>query len=224
MTEISLRLRLAQSWWLASELARRHPELLLIETHPGGGQYDCLSLVASGKTLIDINREGRIHVHDGSAEPIPLTGLFSDDDPHAVVKEVEQVARLAGPEPTPGSTPRVLSWRVAAQCLVCTLNAKQAFDVRNECEDGSYSVGPRGSLERFPLALERAREHRPDDLLDEPLYRYWAVLRDSEAVAILDNDGYAYIADRAVHIPTAYQANNRNILTTTVGVLGSVLV
>jgi hypothetical protein len=35
----------ALAWWLAAELIRRHPaDLREIETHPGGGQYDCISL------------------------------------------------------------------------------------------------------------------------------------------------------------------------------------
>lgn len=38
----------AQSWFVASELLRRHPSMTLIETHPGGGQNDCLSVVAKG--------------------------------------------------------------------------------------------------------------------------------------------------------------------------------
>ncbi|MGD4206363.1 hypothetical protein QT666_22610, partial [Xanthomonas citri pv. citri] len=36
------RFAIAQSWWLASELVRRHPELMIYEMHPGGGQYDVL--------------------------------------------------------------------------------------------------------------------------------------------------------------------------------------
>lgn len=37
-----------QSWWVASKLVRRHPQLGLIETHPGDGMYDCLSVVRWG--------------------------------------------------------------------------------------------------------------------------------------------------------------------------------
>ena len=55
----------AASWHLASELLRRNPAMTLIQTHPGGGQYDCLSLYgpsspsgAAGELLL--NRVGRL--------------------------------------------------------------------------------------------------------------------------------------------------------------------
>ncbi|WP_454116041.1 TY-Chap2 family putative peptide chaperone [Microbacterium aurum] len=37
------RFVIAQSWWIASELVRRHPDLVIHESHPGGGMYDCLT-------------------------------------------------------------------------------------------------------------------------------------------------------------------------------------
>lgn len=43
--EIAGRFRIAQSWWIASELARRNPHLFIHEWHPGAGGYDCLGLV-----------------------------------------------------------------------------------------------------------------------------------------------------------------------------------
>lgn len=42
----------AASWRLASELVRRHPDTTrLIRAHPGGGQSDCLWLVASRQAV-----------------------------------------------------------------------------------------------------------------------------------------------------------------------------
>ena len=42
-------------------------DLVVAETHPGGGQYDCISLVEMrdgyGRPVVDLNREGRIHIH-----------------------------------------------------------------------------------------------------------------------------------------------------------------
>ena len=43
------------SWRIVSELYRRHPgKFKIIETHPGGGQYDCLSLQAENQDIADI--------------------------------------------------------------------------------------------------------------------------------------------------------------------------
>ncbi len=42
---ISASLIQAAAWWVAAELIRRHPDrLTVIETHHGGGIYDCLSI------------------------------------------------------------------------------------------------------------------------------------------------------------------------------------
>ena len=39
----------ALAWWIAAEMIRRHPdEVRVIENHPGGGQYDCLTLCRRG--------------------------------------------------------------------------------------------------------------------------------------------------------------------------------
>ena len=52
----------ALSWKLATELWRRFPDkFYLIETHSGGGQYECLSFIEKGEgfsTVININRSG----------------------------------------------------------------------------------------------------------------------------------------------------------------------
>lgn len=106
MTDVNTRLRLAQSWWLASELARRHPELLIIETHPGGGQYDCLSLVKDEQTLIDVNRVGSIHIHHDDGESIPIDSLCQQQEPYAVLKSVERRAGLRPPEQPRRTGPR----------------------------------------------------------------------------------------------------------------------
>ena len=57
----------AASWRLAAELVRRYPaRFTVIEMHPGGGMYDCLTLLdqdeASGLERIDLNREGSAFV------------------------------------------------------------------------------------------------------------------------------------------------------------------
>jgi hypothetical protein len=52
------------SWSVAAQLLEWFPDLVVLETHPGGGQYDCLSLAAPSArdVVIDMNRQGSIHV------------------------------------------------------------------------------------------------------------------------------------------------------------------
>ena len=89
MKSLDQRLVYLQSWWIASELVRGHPSLKVVETHPGGGQYDCLSIVTTEHytvTLIDLNRSGSIHV----------------------LSEIGGVQRRS--EPTFGGNPFPMSW------------------------------------------------------------------------------------------------------------------
>ena len=62
----------AGSWTVAVEFTRAAPGLQVFETHPGGGQYDCLTLVADD-VKVDINRVGSIHAHASpTGEHTPL--------------------------------------------------------------------------------------------------------------------------------------------------------
>ena len=57
----------AASWRLASELVRRHPLTTRVpHTHPGGGQYDCLTITSPTGVggAVQLNRNGTIQVHD----------------------------------------------------------------------------------------------------------------------------------------------------------------
>lgn len=208
---------IAQSWWIASELMRRHPKMLLIETHPGGGQYDCLTLTrpaAEAKALIDLNRNGRIHVHSSPAgrevEPIPWATVMRTDNAHEIVKVLEVAAALDAPASTPRTGPSVLAFRIIARILTALVNAKDPWDARNEYDDTSgWECSPRGYVEGFPTAAAAVREQRPTDLYGVPQYRYWALLRDGEPLAILDTDGLLHLHDRQVDLVAAYKAHNR---------------
>lgn len=69
---VGTRAAYAQSWWIASELVRRHPRLMAYEMYPGGGQYDVLCVTEpaslSGQPgsrhvpRVMLNRSGRIQI------------------------------------------------------------------------------------------------------------------------------------------------------------------
>ncbi len=44
-------------------------QFFIVETHPGGGQYDCITFAdrahGSPRSVVDLNRNGRIHIHNG---------------------------------------------------------------------------------------------------------------------------------------------------------------
>ncbi|WP_306215342.1 TY-Chap2 family putative peptide chaperone [Actinoplanes sp. RD1] len=215
-----------QSWWLAALLIRRHPELTCIETHPGDGMYDCLSLFRDGDKLIDINREGSVHVHRESRwTPVPVEALLDIHDVTAFVHDLEEAAGLRSPAHAPASTPAVLAYRVIAQIMAITVNAKETWDVRNVLLDASGMGGgvKEEYLTPFPVAAERARQVRADDLLGIPYYRYWCVLRAGKPVAILDTDGFVYAGQQVIALPEVYAAHSRRLMPTVATALGVVL-
>ena len=209
---VAQRFQVAQSWWLATELARRHPNLLIIETHPGDGQYDCLTLMRDGKPLVWINRGGSILLEDRDMS-MPLAGVFSDDDPATAIQAIEEATGLGVPRHAPATGPRTLAYRVAAQLTMLTVNDRHPVDVRSEYNDtsGGDAGGRRGLIRGFPIAEARAAELRPDDLHGIPGYRYWAVLRNQEPIAALDTDGFAYLDEHVYHLPALYASNGRNL-------------
>lgn len=213
--QVSQRFRLAYSWQLAATLVRRHPTLTIRETHPGGGQYDCLTFVSGeGGRLIDINRVGRIHVHRKEAEPLPLELLFSLPEPFELVQQLEEAAGLPL---VPGSAPataKSLTYRVAAQLTTATVLSRAPLDVRSGLLDssGPAGSGARGLLAHFPLAVERARSWVGDE--SERWARFWIVLRGDAPLAALDEDGHLYISGHQVLLPAAYAEHDRRLTAT----------
>jgi T3SS (YopN, CesT) and YbjN peptide-binding chaperone 2 len=245
IVDIGYRLVIAQSWFVASELVRRHPELRLIETHPGDSQHDCLTLcVGAGpepSQRIQLNRWGRMHVHgegNGSSDPNPIPwnatlatrsrkdAAHVDEarDAHTVIKELEMRAGLPQVASAPASSPAALSYRMAARVLSGLVNDKYRWDVRNErlyASDGTFLDN--GDVLGFRTAEVAVSQRRADDILGAPGYRYWALLRDEQPVAILDTDGNLHLPDRVTSLPKLYASHGRS-LTATIGLaLGRVL-
>jgi hypothetical protein len=99
--EPAQRFVLAQSWWVGAELVRRHPELILHESHPGGGQYDVLGAFTlpyeESVARMMLNRVGTLQVQlVGGAQPVhdglPI-GTWAEalgtSSPHEMVKRIE---------------------------------------------------------------------------------------------------------------------------------------
>lgn len=76
------------SWRLLTKFWQRFPDrYALIETHPGGGMYDCLSLAECKDgfhSILDVNRGGSLHLHKGQNHHIPCRLRSS---PFSIVSE-----------------------------------------------------------------------------------------------------------------------------------------
>jgi hypothetical protein len=111
----ALRAVNAHSWWLASALVRRHPELGVYEMHPGGGQYDVLLVAPTSQIVgggvrhgpeILLNRVGTIQVHLGPKTVFEASwkdSVFAPT-PLATVIALEHAVGLPMPEEGEWST------------------------------------------------------------------------------------------------------------------------
>jgi len=178
----------AASWRLVCELFRRYPDrFVLIQTHPGGGVYDCLALLnRDHKEVAGFNRDGSMRVCDPPGEVDP-TKTYSDiwrqvveaDDLKTVVDRIAATLRLPRVHHLPKGTPEVIVYRLIADFLAHTVFGRVEWRCLNGFEDTSgVGGGVRTKwFDRFPLAKDGLRERRKDDVLGEPAYRFWFICR-----------------------------------------------
>lgn len=157
--------RAAVSWQVVAELLRRHHkacQLRVLETHPGGGTYDCLSLCyprcgdVFGGHLVSFNvLSGHLFVwHPYGTPRVRLEQLgwpegnnyvlayLAAEDPKTVVDSIEALVGLP-PEPPqlPPTTPPVLVARIVAGVLKRYLLARHRVEVRCGWFDSSGAGG-----------------------------------------------------------------------------------
>lgn len=225
---------IARSWWLAAELTRRHPELLVYEMHPGGGMYDVLALLGppymENPTRIMLNRAGSIQVHVGNQMQAISTWReqLLSADPRDVLERIERAAGLPSVKKAAPSTQRVLAYRFVSQVLTITAGDRHAWDVRNEFDDNSGDwfdqvESLRGYLQRFPLAQADARMSPQVGLWSEPESHFWAILRDDIPVALVSIEGGLYVGSNQYDLMREYKRADRKVLPIVVHALGHVL-
>lgn len=225
------RFALAQSWWVAAELARRHPELVVYEMHPGGGMYDVLC-VASIRALsagsagdlprVMLNRVGTLQVHTGQ-ESVTLASwadLIGTSSPHSLVKEVEAGTGWGSPLPTPATTPRTLVYRLIAAALTMLMNDRHRWDARSVFLDSSDGCRVEDYLERFSGAREALRGTSFVGLPGEPESHFWALQRDGETMLVLSIEGRLYDRSGGTRdLMSTYQKYNRKLIPFTAALL-----
>jgi hypothetical protein len=176
----------------------------VIETHPGGGQYDCLSLYDKNATrVVDVNRKGRLHIFnrvDGAnseGEAIDVwRAMINSDDLKFILDEVCLRIGLSIPKQMPLATPDVLVYRFVAEFLAHTVFGQQQW----ECRNGFYDTSGEGEgtvddFEFFPDAQERLQDQLSDDLFEQPAYRFWFLRREENALLCLETTGLVWLKD-----------------------------
>lgn len=213
MSEHSPLLREIASWRFVAELARRYPgTFAIIETHPGGGLYDCLSIYSQADPHngghIDLNRAGSAHIHrpfgpTGAARSVP--GLWDDllaaPDPKTVLDRVCAQAGLPPVTTLPAAGPDTLSCRFIAAFLSHATLGRAQWTCRNgylDSADGGDEVR-RELFDPFPAArvsLQTVTEH---DVRHQPAYRFWFLVHDRPRLCVELPTGVVHDTDGNVY-------------------------
>jgi hypothetical protein len=125
------------------ELKRHYPsEFKIMKTHPGGGQYDCLTLYNQrlsviamlnrcGSLVVDKPIDGKLakHVRDFYNKLITA-------DHQVLLKQFFKLLGLKPRKPIPPSTPEVLIYRLIPEILALGAYGKNFW----ECETASATA------------------------------------------------------------------------------------
>jgi hypothetical protein len=225
----------AASWRLASELARRHPDRLRVyETHPGGGQYDCLTLASAGSSptpLVYLNRVGTIQVHttlDGQ-QPEEIQEIdwatYLAAAPSEFLRGIERDTGLAAPDAVPPTQPHTLVYRCLALAASVEVLGVRTRAIVSGFVDSSTYPGVRDELFAAMPAADRRRETvEADDPFGYAEYRFWFVTEHEEPVAWFETTGWAGdTSGREVDLMEAYKRRGRRVGATLTSVLPELL-
>ncbi len=214
---------LATAWWIAAELVRRHPlELTVIETHPGGGQSDCLAVYKivgdDAHSLVHMNHEtGACHLHGPRDLGWP-EAIMARDRRRDLVELYESAADLLAPSSTPAARPTSIGIRAISAFME---RVALAVRVRWIMENGVLdSAGYEGGVRRehfqaLPMAQRQLEELRGDP---GPLglfeYRFWFLLPsqgEKPVLAIDQHSGLAWDQDREYDLLQTYKDVGRSM-------------
>jgi hypothetical protein len=218
----------AHSWWIASELVRRHPHLFLVEHHPVDGFYDSLGIVDlhanKGQVLVDINRPGSVHVHSApDFDPLSLVESMGAHSAHDSIKRIEEAARWTA-QASPKTTARSLTYSVIARVLAAMVIDRHVWDVRSEMNDSILDDDPaNGHLKEFPLGQFLSMTLPSIGVLGEPWVHVWALTKDGKPVAILDTAGRVVTVSGLRELLPLYRHHNCSLTRVIADALGDVL-
>ncbi len=185
------------SWQLVAALLERLPDAEVFETHPGGGQYDCLTvrLVRDPKVpegpvrLVDVNREGSVHASpDGYGSASPVVTFVDLEHGLSLAEAAElTVTRLLGTTVTPAAADGPAEARRVRALTALLASGVGRRGGHWECRSGfldtSGGVGCRIREEWFTVFPDRAVELG----VSEPTAaaQTWFILQDQRVLAAL---------------------------------------
>lgn len=217
----------AASWRLTAELVRRYPDRFsVVETHPGGGQYDCITLIDEDKNSslerVDLNRVGSIWVHRRDHSSWTWRNCWHElVTAHDLEPQLDRLRAQAGlpavdtapADHLPKTTRSAVAYRMIAAFL-----AHQVFtSARWKCLNGyldseGMSSGVRNQFfDKFRAARERMEEEDSSRLFGTAAYDFWFLVEGDEPWVVIEpKQGFAWASDgRKTDLFAKYQRTHR---------------
>lgn len=206
------------AWHICSEMVRHRPEARIYFWHPGGGQYDMLSVFIPNpegwnNRPLDLNMRGSIRYYVNQRENIIPWKEFFIEGPQKTIDTVERATIWRQVPETPISTPTVLAYRVIAALVRMTSQTKDRVTVDMAFHDSSG--GDSGASQLAP-GFEHADRHtqvQPHDSEQFDKYsRLWAMYSQSKVVAYVHDSGHVFLPnDITLDLEILYEKHRRNI-------------
>ncbi|WP_157155713.1 hypothetical protein [Diaminobutyricimonas sp. LJ205] len=217
----------AQMWWLASELARRHPHLMI-----GGVEVENSRLLVlhDEQDSMSIQWEldgGCKYLVDGVVQRISWIEMMAAANPHEIVERIERATGLGVPRAMPETSGRALTYQLIASALATAANDRHDWHavpapMRFDGEPDSPYLE---AFESVDAAVSGYIDAVTSDLAaGRPVYffqPFWVLLRDLEPVVILDTAGVAHTYFAETELLPLYESINRNVTLTTMRVVGA---
>jgi hypothetical protein len=161
--------------------------LTIIQTHPGGGQYDCLAVYESKqqtdagpghlRQILDINRTGSMHIGGDALVTDWCDEFLAADNAHTLIKTMEHAVGMSAPARTPDATERTLTVRVLAALAWAGVNSKNWRPIESARFDSSEGVDEGLMIDDrlASAASDRLSISLADDIRGQAAYRFWLV-------------------------------------------------
>lgn len=199
------RFKLQQSWWLASELGRRHPNAWVERfMHTTGPVLVAVEAGDDAQARVFFDLQAGVRAYRGESESHwSWETVLQCPGAHDMLKRIEASSGLGIPRRAPATSARSIVYRLIARLLAMHLDASRPWvpvplDVQSmvhglvEPEDDPLLLG-------FETVHRDVHDHRADATKrfgDPRLVQVrpwlWAMTRDVETTFVLDTDGFMH--------------------------------
>ncbi len=217
------------SWRIISELQNLYPDrFFVIETHPGGGLYDCLSIheSATEECVAHLNRAGSFMTTNGRHLGKVWKDMMNSSDPAPIVEAMRVRMGWRRIHDTPPPTPFSVIYDFIATFLMHATFGACRWECRNGFHDTTgYGSGVRSDFLHFPEVQHRLLKQGDHGMNGQPAYGYWFVRRNGDPRMCIDQDGTVWIrgTDASTRVWDMYQDRGEHMWSTVISIAGSLM-